>query len=283
MIQKQLQIQVPKLSEFKLIGEGKRVLPYAVRETDGSTYEAPYLQGIAYLQQVQKAHPDYKLFIPNSPDIHALFKILLPEERFWTSTGTIVLRKDERGYVDKRFTDLDGKRVELRHTSIAEHGISWRAKDENQGIITDSSKLKEYTEIDAIKKPGVYRVAGYDEERGVVTKFNPSEKPVSDYNNAPAWVNPILTFASLGRGYWDLDGREWLFGSDLDGGAEDPDWRFPLGSVATAGSKQILCERFAELRAKLDAIPNQRISELPTYVRDLSEELDRLTRELHSE
>ena len=283
MAQHQLQIQPPRLQEFRSIGRGKRVLPYAVRTTDGVRYEAPYLQGIFYIQQLQAAHPKYKLFIPNSPDIHALFELLPPEERFWTGTGTIVLRKDKDGYADKMFTDLDGGRVELRHTSIAEHGKSWIAKNEKEGTIADPSKLKEYTEFDAVEKAGMYCVAGYDKKRGVVTKFNPSNKPKSDYNNASVWVDPRLLFVPLARGGWSLGDREGLFGSALLRDAEDPDWRFPLGSMASADSKQILYESLVDFGEKLGAIPNQKISELPIYARNLRKELNQLTQELQSE
>jgi len=282
MTMQQLQIKVPPLSEFTPVGNGKRVLPYAVRSGDG-VYEAPYLQGITCLQQAQEAYPSYRLFVPNSADVHALFKALEPSKRFWTSTGTVVLRKDENGCADKRVTDLDGKRVELRCTSIAEHGVSWKAKSEKEAVIIDPSRLREYTEIDSVKKAGIYRVAGYDEDRGVVTKFNPSNKPVRNYNDAPAWVDPKLLFAPLDRGLWLLDYREGLFNSGFYGDAEFPLWRFPLGSMATAGSKQILYEKLVGLDAKLDGITSQQVGNLPNYVRDLRRELSVLTKELQSE
>lgn len=123
---------------------------------------------------------------------------------------------------------MDGQKIELRHTYIAEHGISWIAKSKNEIIITDLSKLKEYAEIEEVKKRGFYRVAGYDEERGVVTKFNQFDEPVKEYGDAPVWVDPDLTFAPLGRGFWNKRKGGWLFYSELNRPPE-LDWRFPIG------------------------------------------------------
>lgn len=274
--------QIPRPDEFRPVGKGRKILPHVVKTTDVYPFEAQYLEGIWKLQQLQAeaAYASLRLFIPNSPDIHDLFTSLEPEQRFWTSTGTIVLRKDEDGYTDKRFTDTDGKRVKISHTSIAEHGISWRAKSGTEVIITDPGKLKEYTEIDEVTRAGMYRVAGYDKERGVVTKFNPSDRPLEEYHNAPVWINPKSLFVPLDRGYWDFDGREGLFYSDLDWDAEGPDWRFPLGSMEDVGDRQILGRKLSEFGNKLDGVPGQRIGELSGYVRNLRRELDELIREL---
>ena len=117
---------------------------------------------------------------------------------------------------------------------------------------TTTSGLLPYTEIDQVTKIGFYRIAGYNEEREVVTHFNPGNEPVAEYFNAPVMVNPNLLLAPLSSG-WGWDSREWLFGTVLDGRAEASYWRFPFGSLAT--DKQILAEKFAEIRKELTGMP----------------------------
>lgn len=272
MVQTLSAIQEPSLSEFRPIGESKRVLPYAVRTGDG-IYRAPYLEGINGVEQLIAANPNLKGFIPSSLDMYALYLTLPLENIFWVGTGTLVLRRGENGYADQRVTDPEGRPLRLQKTSIAHHGMHWRTAGPDSIMVTEPGKLLPYTEIDSITKKGRYRVADYDEERGVVTRFNPENKPVAKYNNASAWVNPNLLVVPLVRGGWGGDVREGLFGSGLDWGAGGPYWGFPLGSLAT--DKQVVAEELAEFR--------KRLAEMPGYSKQLDNGLVALQKELESE
>ena len=272
MVQTQPSIQKPYLKEFRPIGGGKRVLSHTVR-TDSGIYNAPYIEGINAVEQYIAAHPEIRGFIPNSPDIHSLFLTLPPEDRFWTGTGTIVLRSDGDGYADKRVTDPDGRPLRLQHTSVAHHGVHWRTTGPNSIMVTEPGKLFPYREIDQVTKTGMYRVAGYGEKRGVVTHFNPNNKPVAKYENAPVWVNTSLLLAPLGRGVRDLDDRERLFISLLDRYAEFPVWRFLLGSMST--DKQVLVDELAAVR--------QRLAKMPGYSEQLNAGLVALQTQLEAE
>lgn len=221
-------IQQLGLRAFKQIDNGKNVLPYAVVPSE-DVNDSTYMAGIDALQQFLDANPDQKGFIPSSPDIHVLYSILPPEDIFWVGTGTIVLRRDGNGYADERVVDPEGRRVRLPNTSVGHHGIHWKTNGPNSIMVMDPSKLLPYTEIDAITQPGRYRVAGYDEERGIVTHFNPEVRPVARYGNASGWVNPSLLISPLVRGGWVDDVRERLFYSSLYGYAEVTGWLFPMG------------------------------------------------------
>jgi len=231
--QKAIQLKIP-LRDFIPIGiDNKCILSYPVKTAEGKIYRDRYISGIWHLQQVQEAYPSYKLFIPSSVDINHLFKKLPIEKLFYAGTGTLVLRPNKDGYADKRIRDKDGNRIKLSCTSIAVHGESWRAVDRNTMQITDTGKLKRYSEIDVFKNMGWKYIRGFDEnDRGVPTYFG--EKPSANYNNAKAWVNPSLLISPMTRGYWTDYPRERIFHSVFDWYSEDSHWRFPLGSEAPA-------------------------------------------------
>lgn len=284
-MQKLIQLQRPRSTEFISIGIGnKRVLPYPTRVADGSTYHDQYfdqyLIGITQLQLLQENFPEQKYFIPSSVDIGYLFKV---REPFWVGTGTVVLRAGKDGYADKRVRYKDGAKVELRTPVVAHHGESWiSAENGNALVITDYQKLREYKEIDVFTETGWKYIRGFDEkELGAPTDFG--DEPKEKYGNARAYVNPNLLIAPLARGIWVLDFREGLFCSDLDRCAEDPLWRFPLGSEATADNKQLLNEQLLALRKKVMTIPDISAKQILDYVRDLDSEFEEFSKSLLSE
>lgn len=224
-------IQRPSIGEFKPIGGGKRVLTHEVRTASG-IYHAPYIEGIHHVEQFIAANPDLRGFVPSSPDIHCLYLTLNPDDIFWAGTGTLVLRRDRNGYADERVKDSEGRPLRLPNTSIAHHGMHWKTTGPNSIMITEPSKLLPYTEIDSVTRHERYRVAGYDEVRGVVTRFNPKDKPVAEYHNASAWVNPDILLAPLGRAGWGSDSSKKLFLSGLNQSVRNLNWRFPIGSLA---------------------------------------------------
>jgi len=276
-MQKTIQLQIQR-KDFVPIGIGnKRILPYPVRTADGTYYDQ-YFPGIAQIEQAQKLHPEYKLFVPSSVDMGYLFEKVEP---FWVGTGTVVLRKDKDGYADRRVKHQDGSRVKLPYTMTAEHGISWITEEDSM-VIIDEGKLKEYKEIDVVRKPGWQYIQGFDKkDRGVPTKFG--DKPKEEYNNARAWINPNLLIVPLPRGLWPVAPRERLYDSGLLWDPEYSHWGFPLGSEATADRKQLLNEQLSTLRQKVNTIPDISAKEIPTYIRDLDSEFERFSKDLLSE
>jgi len=281
-------IQIPKITEFKPIGIGKKhILPYAVKSDNGNTYYDQYFLGIEQIELTQKLYPALKLFVPSSADLGYLFQTT---ERFWAGTGTVVLRPGRDGYADKRVKQQDGSKLKLSRPVIVEHGISWvidygnlenrlSFRDINL-LIIDESKLKEYSEIDTVIGRGLQYIQGFDEkDRGVPTKFG--NKPKEEYNNAGAWIDLYLLINPIMRCGWSMILREELDEPYYDDGRprESPDewlWAFSLGSEVAGDIKQFSRETLLDLRKKVMAIPTLSINEIPIYVKDLDKEIKQL-------
>lgn len=285
---RQLQDQIQKPTEFKYVTKhlGKTVYLSDLVRIAGSNqaFESKYFDIGLVLQDLIANDPS--LFIPLDSDIYEMINVGVDAQ--YEGTGSILLIPGNKGIA----SPIVEPQIKIKHPTWTQYGLSHKlgGTPSNPKIkIFDETKLVE-TNIPINVNKTVYpkkiengTLMEIQDEPNPdyphnVVRLDSRYKKVYDREAYDSGVNPLGRDSSLAHlgcmSDWSLHRR--LSASH---------WRSRLGSVVSrsADSKQILYERLVKFGARLDDITNQKFNEIPTYARNLRNELNQLTQELRSE